>query len=203
MKYFWRISILCVLVIAITSLVLFVSYWNKAGTIIDQSGIEQRVPRYTDEPFSIAEKTIMRVTFPSVKDKPQSSICPTFSSLIPDKTRMPAMGISGNLALQWQSVGEPNSKIMTASFERLFVACRLEKTYEQKIILKDYLSTAYFGKGEFGIDVAAQSIFDMPLAELGEQEGLALAALVQSPNLRNNPAQWATRQEKLKARLGG
>jgi len=63
----------------------------------------------------------------------------------------------------------------------LVLAVKLETVESKDQILANYLNTIYFGRGAYGIEAASESYFNKPAKELDVAEGVALAAIIQSP----------------------
>jgi len=66
------------------------------------------------------------------------------------------------------------------------LATRLEKALTKDQILERYLNLVYFGNGAYGVGAAAETYFNVPLAQLGPAEAALLAGLIRNP-LANDP----------------
>lgn len=66
-----------------------------------------------------------------------------------------------------------------------FTAIQIEKTYTKQEILEMYANTVAFGKGAYGIQVAAQVYFNKKAYELNLQECAFLVGLLQRPEKYN------------------
>lgn len=62
-------------------------------------------------------------------------------------------------------------------------AIQLERTYSKREILELYTNTVYFGRGAYGLAVAAQVYFDRSPSELSTAECAYLVALLKAPEL--------------------
>lgn len=62
-------------------------------------------------------------------------------------------------------------------------AIQIERTYSKSEILEMYTNTVYFGRGAYGLAVAAQVYFDKAPAELSLAECAYLVALLKAPEL--------------------
>ncbi len=171
-----------------------VACWKNAGEIIKVSGLE--VSQYKDrlKALTPAETVISKVLWGAQIDE-FSKICPSLPNIIDKK---PKMTVAGSLAAQLQFKFRPKRKVFTSQFERLLLTCRLESKFKQQDIIGMYLSRAYFGNDEYGIEVAAQSLFNNPVSALNEEELLKLAALIQYPNLREAPIKLVNHVNLLK-----
>lgn len=69
--------------------------------------------------------------------------------------------------------------------EELFLAAKLEKTYEKDEILEMYLNQVYFGSGAWGIDQAAKTYFNKNIEDVSISEAALLAGLLQAPSAYN------------------
>lgn len=71
------------------------------------------------------------------------------------------------------------------TFERklreLIVASRIERSFTKSEILELYLNAIYFGRGAWGIGLAARNYFDKSAKDLSLVEGALLAALIKGP----------------------
>jgi len=65
------------------------------------------------------------------------------------------------------------------------VASRIERTYTKPEILEIYLNSIYFGRGAWGIEMAAQNYFNKSARDLTLAEGSLLAALIKGPGYFN------------------
>jgi 1A family penicillin-binding protein len=79
-----------------------------------------------------------------------------------------------------------NSLLTTQkSFKRklaeVIIAVKLERHFSKQDILEMYLNSAYFGKGVFGVEEAAQAYFNKSASELTLSESAMLAGLLPSP----------------------
>ena len=73
------------------------------------------------------------------------------------------------------------TKTFRRKLEEALLAMWLEKRLTKNQILERYLSSAYFGKGCFGVRAAARYFFDKPVGELNVSESALLVALSRSP----------------------
>ena len=67
--------------------------------------------------------------------------------------------------------------------QEVFIALKMSRTVSKDQILEDYLNTIYFGRQASGIEVASQSYFGVPAAQLTLAQGAVLASSVKSPAL--------------------
>jgi 1A family penicillin-binding protein len=71
------------------------------------------------------------------------------------------------------------------NFERklreIVLASRIERSYSKDQILEIYLNSIYFGRGVWGIEMAAKSYFGKPAKDLTIAEGAMLAAMIKGP----------------------
>ncbi|MGY1843109.1 transglycosylase domain-containing protein [Modestobacter sp. SYSU DS0875] len=68
------------------------------------------------------------------------------------------------------------------------LALALEEEYSKDEILARYLNIAYFGRGAYGIQAAAQKYFSMDAVDLALPQAAVLAGLVQTP--KHNPIDY-------------
>jgi membrane peptidoglycan carboxypeptidase len=67
-------------------------------------------------------------------------------------------------------------------FKEMIISIKIEFTMSKDEILEGYLNTIYFGRGAYGIEAASQAYYGHPASELTTAEGVALAAIIQSPS---------------------
>jgi penicillin-binding protein 1A len=79
----------------------------------------------------------------------------------------------------------------------MIVATRLEQSVSKERILELYLNSVFFGRGAYGIEMAARSYFDKPAKALNVGEGALLAGLVKGPNFFSPDRQPQRAQERL------
>jgi len=66
------------------------------------------------------------------------------------------------------------------------LATRLEKALTKDQILEHYLNLVYLGNGAYGVGAAAETYFNVPLAQLGPGQAALLAGMIRNP-LANDP----------------
>ena len=66
------------------------------------------------------------------------------------------------------------------------LATRLEKALTKDQILERYVNLVYFGNGAYGVGAAAETYFNVPLAQMGPGQAALLAGLIRNP-LANDP----------------
>jgi penicillin-binding protein 1A len=79
----------------------------------------------------------------------------------------------------------------------MIIATRLEQSLSKERILELYLNSVFFGRGAYGIEMAARSYFDKPAKDLNVGEGALLAGLVKGPNFFSPDRQPQRAQERL------
>ncbi len=87
-------------------------------------------------------------------------------------------------------------RTIVRKWKELVLAIKLETTSSKDKILENYLNTAYFGRGAYGIQAAAQTYYGVDAPDLSVSQSAALAALVQAPSAISNPdnkQRWVAR----------
>jgi 1A family penicillin-binding protein len=79
----------------------------------------------------------------------------------------------------------------------IIVAARVERTLSKAEILELYLNSVYFGRGSWGIEMAARAYFGKPANELTVEEGALLAGLIKGPNYFSPDRHPGRAQERL------
>lgn len=67
-------------------------------------------------------------------------------------------------------------------FEEAILALKISSELSKDEILGTYLNTIYFGRGAYGIEVAAQNYFGKPAAELTLSEAALIAGIIPAPS---------------------
>lgn len=67
----------------------------------------------------------------------------------------------------------------------IFLAMRIEKTYDKRQIMEFYLNRVYFGRGYYGIRAASLGYFGKEPADLTVRESASIAALIKNPENYN------------------
>lgn len=71
---------------------------------------------------------------------------------------------------------------LTRKIREAITAVQIERTYTKKEILSMYLNVAYFGRGAYGLESAAQLYFDKSASELTLPEAALLIGMLRSPS---------------------
>ena len=79
----------------------------------------------------------------------------------------------------------------------IIVAARVERILSKAEILELYLNSVYFGRGAWGIEMAARAYFGKPANELTLEEGALLAGLIKGPNYFSPDRHPGRAQERL------
>ena len=79
----------------------------------------------------------------------------------------------------------------------IIVAARVERTLSKAEILELYLNSVYFGRGSWGIEMAARAYFGKPTNELTLEEGALLAGVIKGPNYFSPDRHARRAQERL------
>ncbi len=102
-------------------------------------------------------------------------------------------------------VFELSGKTLDRKMLEIMLAQRVEKAYDKKSILCQYLSRIYFGQNCYGLRDAARFFFDKDVRELDLAESAMLAGIVRAPSLfnpvRNPKYATAARRETLSRML--
>lgn len=88
--------------------------------------------------------------------------------------------------------------------ERAVLALKIDHAYSKPVILRDYLSTVYYGNGYYGLGAAAQGYFGATPSQLSWAQASMLAGLVQAPSAFDPVQHWTSareRQHQVLARL--
>src|SRR5919107_2725253 len=84
-----------------------------------------------------------------------------------------------------ECVREAQETTLERKVRELRYAIALEKKYTKDEILTRYLNIAYYGKGAYGVEAAAQYYYGIKASELDLAQAAMLAGLVQNPDTVN------------------
>ncbi|SDD72320.1 transglycosylase domain-containing protein [Streptomyces prasinopilosus] len=73
---------------------------------------------------------------------------------------------------------DDQSQTLSRKFKEMFVSIKVGTDVKKEKILEGYLNSAYYGRGAYGIQAAAQAYFDKPALELDEGECAFLSAVL-------------------------
>lgn len=84
-----------------------------------------------------------------------------------------------------------SERSFSRKLHEMIIAIKLEWKYSKEKILGTYLNLAYFGERVYGIEAAARTYFNKPVADLSISEAALLAGLLKAPSAYSplkNPA---------------
>lgn len=116
--------------------------------------------------------------------------------------------VEGGSTISQQLVKNLFFKMGDRSYERkareLVLALQLENRYPKDKILEMYLNQVYFGRGAYGIEVAARNYFGKTASQLNTHEAAFLAGLLKAPSQLSRPENLKDanrRKEEVLARM--
>lgn len=178
-----------------------VQFWMDGRSVLARADQERALRVPVRGPLTGVERTIAMSEFRSTW-KTHAAPCRTLAFLWADITTETApQGVSVSQRLATTLLGEQRGASVRWQVRRLIVACQLEQRFGDAQLLRLWLATANFGRGETGIETASQSIFGKPSRELNAEESARLAVLLDAPGVRSNPERWAERTRQLQERL--
>jgi len=74
-------------------------------------------------------------------------------------------------------------EVMTRKVREVITAVQIESSYTKNEILEMYLNSAYFGRGAYGISMAARTFFNKNVQELTIPESAVLVGLLKSSQI--------------------
>lgn len=179
-----------------------VRFWMDGGAVVAQAELRGDLRLPVRGPLTPIERTIAMNEFRSTW-KTHGQPCRTLFFIWTDLTTEDApSGMPVSQRVSTSLLGEQSGTSVRWQIRRLLVACHLERRFDDAHLLRVYLSRAYFGRNETGIETASQSIFGKPSRELNGDESARLAVLLRAPGLRSNPELWAERARQLQERIG-
>ena len=103
----------------------------------------------------------------------------TFKNLMSGRVRQGASTITQQLARNSFSL---KGKTFRRKLLEIFLARRIEKSFNKQKILELYLNRIYFGGGLYGAEAAARGYFGKRAREMSLSECALLAGIIKSPN---------------------
>ena len=94
-----------------------------------------------------------------------------------------------------------DKNLLRYQFEWILLSKRLNLKFNDEQLLITWLSKAYLGDGEYGMALAAKSLFNKEISELSKKESVAIAALAVRPTLRNDHINWEIKQGQILKKL--
>ncbi|GAA4985915.1 transglycosylase domain-containing protein [Actinopolymorpha pittospori] len=88
---------------------------------------------------------------------------------------------------------------LTRKVKELFITLKLQGQVSKQEVLQNYLNTSYYGRGAWGIEVAANAYFDKHVQQLTPQEAAVLASVLRAPS-NYDPAVDPSNESRLAGR---
>ncbi|WP_425824897.1 transglycosylase domain-containing protein [Streptomyces fractus] len=95
-------------------------------------------------------------------------------------------GIQGGSTITQQYVKNyylTQQQTLSRKFKEMFISVKLDIAESKDQILDGYLNTAYYGRGAYGIQAAAQAYYGIDAAQLDVAQSAYLAALLNAPGV--------------------
>ncbi|WP_029391184.1 transglycosylase domain-containing protein [Streptomyces xiaopingdaonensis] len=93
------------------------------------------------------------------------------------------------------------SQTLSRKFKELFISVKVGAEKDKGEILEGYLNTAYYGRGAYGIQAAAQAYFGKDSKDLDASESAYLASTLNGPNFYDTEGgigEQATKEKNIK-----
>jgi len=71
-------------------------------------------------------------------------------------------------------------------FDRALISCRLERDYTDYQLGNYFLTKAYVGNGEYGVEKVSQQFFEKPFNDLTKGNVIQVGLIIKMPSLRND-----------------
>ncbi len=183
----WQSIILLALTIAIT-IVAYVSWlWRDANVIISQSELAVTFSGKAISPMSVTERVIAFNEYKrtwNIDDRPCATLIALWSDLF--SSNETPIGATVSYSVTRMIFNRQDYSLKTGVTEFL-ISCQLDRSFENLSLLRHTLKYAYFGRREYGIEIAARSMFNKAANELSVSEAAQLAILLRAPSLRKQP----------------
>jgi len=178
-----------------------VRYWLDGRAVIARAEQGGALRGASAERLTVAEHTIAMNEFRETW-RSRAIPCRTLAYLWNDLTTESGprtMPVSYKLGTSL--LGEQRGTSVRWQVRRLIVSCQLEQRFDDRQLLRMWLTQAYFGRETFGLENASQAIFGKPSSALNGEEAARLAALLRAPSLRGQPERWAERARLIQERV--
>ena len=188
----WVLNVLLALVL----LLLFVlSGWyswetKKASDFIDTSPAGIDLSQISDDPPIRAEKILAKAMNFKLRDNR-----PIVCSALVELPRFLALATFSSREEFWRpshSYYHLNSLALDMQkgrdhIQHAFLQCRLETKFSDVQLIRRWSKLVYLGEQDYGIETAAHNLFGRSFDALNDVEVLQLAAIAQSPSMRERP----------------
>jgi len=101
----------------------------------------------------------------------------------------------------YQGIG--TQQTFSRKIKEIFVAMKIAKEKSKQWILANYLNTIYLGDGAYGVEAAAQTYFDKPVAQLSVAQDALIGAMIQQPSAYPLPQYRAELKARWNYVIGG
>lgn len=202
MRVVFIFAVILVLIGLAVPVVFAVQFWLDGRSVIERA--EQGGALRGAEPgrLSVAEYTIAMNEFRETW-RSQAIPCRTLANLWADVTSEDApdtLPVSHKFATALLS--ERREMSIRWQVRRIIVSCQLEQSFDDRALLRMWLSRASFGRDLAGLEAASQAVFGKPSGALNRDESARLAALLRAPSLRTQPERWTERALQIQERVG-
>jgi hypothetical protein len=196
------IFIVLLVLLALAAPVAFgVQLWMEGRNLIARAEAGDALHAVSAGSLNQVERTIamneFRETWRS-RAIPCRTLATLWSDITTDNARQ-SLPVSHKLATA--VLGERRQTSMRWQLRRIIVSCQLEQRFDDRQMLRLWLSGADFGGGAVGLERAAQAFFAKAAGALNGDESARLAALLRAPSLRSQPERWAERARQIEERV--
>jgi len=203
MKAVRKLVLVALIAVVTVPALALVVLWAQAGAAItdaERNGVLRGPP--SDAALTVAERTIAIAEFSSTwngRRAPCRTVANLWTAATEPGVRVSGSSVSTALSTMIVTEVEPDRSLRW-QFQRVLAACQLEQRYSDTQMLRGWLSNAYFGARQLGIENAALSLFGQDVEDLDPSEGARLAALLRAPHLRDDPERWEQRARQIEER---
>ena len=175
------LTVVCIASVCLAGLVTFM-LWREAGRVLDRMHVRDGMrSEGSVAKLSAAETTMAAALFGQTPGRPGAMAAQNLTTMA---------FVDGSKPLTQQD-----------QVTRRMAAAQLKHEFSDAALVHEYLETAYYGAGEYGMIRAARSMFGKEPADLTDEEVYTLAAILQAPALRSNPERLAQRVDALKQKV--
>jgi membrane carboxypeptidase/penicillin-binding protein len=176
---------------------VIIYFWAGASSLMTRADDKGWMPPADDARLSTFETMLAKAEFGETweqKGFPCRAVARAWAGLM-DPKMLGAPPVSHRLAREFR-YGLARDFDFWNGPKEIALACVLEGKRSDAALMRLWLGQAFVGRGDGDVEAAAQRLFGKPSRDLDAAQSAKLAALVASPNIRSDPADW-DRQTKL------
>jgi membrane peptidoglycan carboxypeptidase len=155
------------------------------GSRITHVGVNRQPVEFADVP-EVVRDAVLAAEDRSFYSDPGVSVAGLLRALKNNLTDRDGGNLQGGSTITQQYVKNyylTQEQTLRRKAEEILVSIKIAENTPKDVVLRDYLNTAFFARGAYGVEAASRAYFGVPVDSLGEDPARAayLAALIQAP----------------------